>query len=159
MIARFGMMSHDTMVMTAVGMGHNKFLGYLSLIEAVSNILLSLYLVKIWGVIGVALGTVIPVSITRAFIVPVYCCKLVNIKLKEYFIKVLLPTLTYFFPLIVVTYEMTKLIPPSSYFRLFLNVTISFSVLCALLYIYIEPEFKLLIENKIRRKFLRSKLI
>jgi O-antigen/teichoic acid export membrane protein len=159
MIARLGMMSHETMIDSVVGMGHNKFVGYVSMFEAISNILLSLYLLRIWGLAGVAIGTVIPLTITRSFIIPVYCCKLVNIKFKTYFKKVLLPTLICSLPIILITYASTTLNPPDNYFRLFVNIIVTFIAVSLIFYRFLESEIKLIILNIVGLGYLKKQYL
>jgi O-antigen/teichoic acid export membrane protein len=66
----------------------HKICAYLNLAEGLFNLLLSILLVKSYGLIGVALGTLIPMTIIRVIIQPVYFCRLTSIKYTEYSYKV-----------------------------------------------------------------------
>ncbi len=56
----------------------------LLVLEAVANVLLSLYLVGHYGMVGVALGTVIPAVIFSATLLPVTVCQMTGISLFRY---------------------------------------------------------------------------
>lgn len=154
MIAQIGIMSHDTMIESVVGMGHNRFVSFLALIEAISNVLLSLYLVKIWGLVGVAIGSVIPMTISRYFIVPVYCCRLININFKMHLKNILLPAAVCSLPCILATYEIKEIISPTNYFYLAVDALLAFAVFSIFFYRFLEPEIKSVLKHAIRLKYL-----
>lgn len=68
------------------GVSRHRFLAYITLIEAGLNVALSLYLVRIIGIAGVALGTTIPCFAIRLFVQPVYVCRHVGISLRHYYV-------------------------------------------------------------------------
>lgn len=77
------------------GISKHKFLAYLNMAEGVLNLVLSILLVKPLGIIGVALGTAIPLLITKVFIQPVYVTRILGISLGRYIWGILGPmTLT-----------------------------------------------------------------
>ena len=67
------------------GVSRHRFLAYITLVEAGLNVGLSLYLVRIIGIAGVALGTTIPCLAIRLFVQPVYVCRHVGISLRHYY--------------------------------------------------------------------------
>ncbi|UCC95043.1 MAG: polysaccharide biosynthesis protein [Candidatus Omnitrophota bacterium] len=75
------------------GISKHKFYAILNSIEGVANIILSVILVKRFGLMGVALGTTIPMIINKVFIQPVYTCRVVHLGVYTYYCKVLIPTL------------------------------------------------------------------
>jgi len=68
------------------GVSRHRFLAYITLVEAGLNVALSLYLVRIIGIAGVALGTTIPCFAIRLFVQPVYVCRQVGISLRHYYV-------------------------------------------------------------------------
>ncbi|QLY79121.1 lipopolysaccharide biosynthesis protein [Clostridium intestinale] len=68
----------------------HKKTAYLAVIEAILNLILSLILVNRIGVLGVVLGTLIASLLTSAWFTPYYCCKILGINFKRYFIDVIL---------------------------------------------------------------------
>ena len=65
--------------------GRHKTLGIISLAEAVANFVLSLVLFKVFGVLGVALGTLIGSTFISTIFVYLELAKTINIKPRELF--------------------------------------------------------------------------
>lgn len=142
MVARVGMMTNETMIEAATGMGHNKFTGIISGVEAISNLILSIILVKKIGILGIALGTVIPVTITRSIIIPVYCCRLVNLTITDYITRVVWPTLVSSLPCFTITYWYKITFMPSSYIGVALAILSAGFVALIFFYQFIDSEIK-----------------
>ena len=104
----FGMLFdlwQTTSVSLLYGMSKHKFYALFNTIEGLSNLIISLILVKPLGILGVALGTFIPITIIRLIIQPVYVCKVTSIPYTEYVSKmastVVLVCLALIIPLII----------------------------------------------------------
>lgn len=150
MVARIGMMSNESMIEATVGMGHNKFIGTLSAVEALINLILSIILVQKIGLLGIALGTVIPLIISRSFIIPTYCCKLVNLKVSDYISQVVWPTCVAILPCIIVTYAYQHAVDPLTYLGLAVGSVVSGLTAFGFYYRYLDTEIKEVILKKIR---------
>ena len=68
------------------GSSLNRFLAQITLFEAIANVILSLYWVRIYGMAGVALGTAVPMLLVKLFVQPVYVCRKSEISLWEYYV-------------------------------------------------------------------------
>jgi len=66
------------------GISKHKFVAFTNIGEGILNFILSIILVKKFGIIGVALGTAIPLLITKFFIQPIYITSILKISLKRY---------------------------------------------------------------------------
>jgi O-antigen/teichoic acid export membrane protein len=77
-------LSQAPSVQLLYGISKHKFFAWFNSIEGVANLLLSLLLVKRYGMVGVALGTMIPMVITKLLIQPVYVCRVAEIDYFEY---------------------------------------------------------------------------
>ena len=66
------------------GISKHRFYALFNTIEGVFNVVLSLILVGKMGIIGVALGTLIPMSIMKIIIQPIYVCRVASIPYREY---------------------------------------------------------------------------
>ncbi|NOX32294.1 MAG: oligosaccharide flippase family protein [Deltaproteobacteria bacterium] len=75
----------NSSVQILYAMAKHKFYAYMTLGEAIANLILSLLLVKPYGMAGVALGTAIPFVVTKFFIMPPYVCKLLKLPVKQYY--------------------------------------------------------------------------
>ena len=62
----------------------HKFYAFFNVIEGICNVLLSILLVRQYGLIGIALGTFIPMAVINLAIQPVYFCRVTSIKYSEY---------------------------------------------------------------------------
>jgi len=63
---------------------HGLFAVFNSL-EGVANLVLSILLVHHFGLLGVALGTMIPMALTKVFVQPWYFCRIMHFDLWEYY--------------------------------------------------------------------------
>jgi O-antigen/teichoic acid export membrane protein len=85
------------------GISKHHYLAIVSGCEGIVNLILSLILVRYYGIYGVALGTLIPLLIVKLFFQPFYVCHVLNVTWKEYLIdtlivpavKTLIPVLGY----------------------------------------------------------------
>jgi O-antigen/teichoic acid export membrane protein len=65
-----------------------KFLACMALTDASLNVLLSCLLVQKFGTIGVAFGTLIPMSLTYGIALPLFVMKMLNVKFTEFIARV-----------------------------------------------------------------------
>ena len=82
------------------GISKHRVLSFILIFEAVANLCLSLTLVKGLGLIGVALGTTIPLVVANVIIIPLYTCHTLGINPMIYYWKSYVPAI----PLVVVLY-------------------------------------------------------
>ncbi|HUT57292.1 MAG TPA: oligosaccharide flippase family protein [Phycisphaerae bacterium] len=66
------------------GMRHVRFLALLSGCEAIANLGLSLMLVKPFGLVGVAVGTLVPQVLTQGIVQPVFLLRRLGIRWRTY---------------------------------------------------------------------------
>jgi len=66
------------------GISKHKFYAIFNSLEGIANLGLSLVFVRWYGMYGVALGTLLPILITRLFIQPIYVCKVADIDYFDY---------------------------------------------------------------------------
>jgi O-antigen/teichoic acid export membrane protein len=75
------------------GAGHVRLLALLYVGEAVANLVLSLLLVRSMGLVGVAIGTVVPLVVSNGLVMPVLVCRALGMPLRTHARETLLPTL------------------------------------------------------------------
>lgn len=94
-----------------LGTGEVRFNANVSLYSALANLILSLLLVKQYGVVGVALGTLIP-SFVGNFLVSVpYTCRLTGIPLAKFYVDTFSPglaVLILFTPIAFLSHELIE---------------------------------------------------
>lgn len=69
------------------GLGRHRIVAYSRVLEGVANIALSLFLIKRYGLVGVALGTVIPHAIVVCGVLPSILPSLIPIGLRQYYVS------------------------------------------------------------------------
>lgn len=77
--------SHAPCVSILYAISKHKYYAYMTLIEAFFNLGLSLILIQYIGLIGVALGTFLPVLVTKMYFQPKYTCQMLGYPFKEYY--------------------------------------------------------------------------
>jgi len=76
------------------GLSKHKYFVIANSCEGLLNFILSIILVRFYGIYGVAMGTSISMFAFKVFVQPVYVCKAIDIKLTKYYRECLLfPTL------------------------------------------------------------------
>jgi O-antigen/teichoic acid export membrane protein len=100
----------------------HRYLSILNMTEGMVNIVLSLVFIRYYGILGVALGTAVPLLITRLFVIPHYVCRCIDLPVKEFYSSIsatIILTASYLGTFYVITKDM--LIVPE-YARLFIAV-------------------------------------
>jgi O-antigen/teichoic acid export membrane protein len=63
----------------------HRYLAYMTLLEGLVNLFLSLVLIRSYGLVGVALGTTIPLVVSRLVIIPRLTCRCIGLPLGTYY--------------------------------------------------------------------------
>jgi O-antigen/teichoic acid export membrane protein len=111
----------------------HKYYSKMTVIEAIFNLALSILLVRHLGMVGVALGTAIPLLITKCYFQPRYTCEQLDISLIKYY-KSVFPELLYSTLLLLLLFVISEQILIYSYGVLFLLSSI-FSIVYFLIYL------------------------
>lgn len=69
---------------TLWGLAKHKTLAWVVMAEGVANLILSIILVRRYGIVGDAIGTAIPLVCTQVFFIPVHLCRLLGIQVFTY---------------------------------------------------------------------------
>jgi O-antigen/teichoic acid export membrane protein len=77
-------LAQSTSTKILLGMGRHRTLASVLLLEGAANLLLSLILVRPLGLLGVALGTAIPLTCTSILFLPEHVCRLLRIPLGNF---------------------------------------------------------------------------
>lgn len=85
----------------------HKIIAKLDVIEVALNLALSLILVQFYGLIGVALGTMIPLLLLRLCFLPAFACKALNMPIQDYYLCMLRPVFV-LCPLLYAAYLMVS---------------------------------------------------
>jgi O-antigen/teichoic acid export membrane protein len=84
-------LTFDLMQMPSVSFlyasARNRFYAYLNAGEALANLVLSIVLAGRYGMVGVSLGTAIPLLATRLIVQPRYVCGALGLDLRAYYLE------------------------------------------------------------------------
>lgn len=80
----FCSLAQSPSVQLMFGISKHKFFAYANSVEGLLNLGLSVALAKRYGIIGVALGTMIPMALNKVMVQPVYVCRVAGINYFEY---------------------------------------------------------------------------
>jgi O-antigen/teichoic acid export membrane protein len=75
------------------GAGQHRMLAWVNLSTGLVNILLSVVLIKPFGLVGVAMGTLIPIALSSAFIVQPAACRRVGLPIRRTLVQSVLPAI------------------------------------------------------------------
>jgi O-antigen/teichoic acid export membrane protein len=133
---------HRTSVSLFFSLAMHKKMAYWSLGEGVVNLIFSIVLVNYYGLIGVAMGSLIAAILFKMVLYPSYACKLTGIK-KQVYWKIHLRYLCFFALVITSMHYILLTTSMDTYFKLILIAT-AFTVVFSLI------TLKFLVGEKLR---------
>lgn len=68
------------------GMARHKSLAWVTSLEGIANLILSIVLIRKFGLVGDALGTAIPLSCTALFFLPRHMCRILDVRVKSFLV-------------------------------------------------------------------------
>ena len=123
-------LAQSTSIRILLGMGRHRVLATVLLLEGAMNLLLSLFLVRRMGIVGVAWGTAIPLACTSLFFLPRHMCRELDVPLGTFLAR------AYRLPLILAAFQAVVLwlisreFPVHSYVGVLLQIASSGIVYC-----------------------------
>jgi len=135
-------LSQNPSIVVAYGVEKHRFLSILTVVEGVANLALSLMLVGRFGLVGVALGTAIPMVLFKGVVQPIYICRVVKLPVLNYmkacFLKPLLAIAVFIALHLVVRSYLIKL----TLFDFILAVSLSSLVFFLIVWFVFDSEQK-----------------
>ena len=114
----------------------HRYYAYQTIAEGVVNLMLSILLVGPYGICGVAMGTTIPILITKCIVQPIYCCNIIGVKWSKYMLEILLKPILLLAGLAILFNKTGMLFAANSYLRLVVNAITILSAYALLSYIF-----------------------
>jgi len=93
------------------GIGRHRALAIVNVTEGVVNVVMSIVLIRYWGIVGDAIGTAIPLTCSAIFFLPLYVCRLLDVRLKDFLRDAYLLPLALSAPLVPVLLFIQRLLP------------------------------------------------
>jgi O-antigen/teichoic acid export membrane protein len=106
------------------GMAKHKTLAVVTLLEGSANLLLSILLVRRFGILGDAVGTAIPLACTALFFLPRHLCRVLKLGIGIYLRQAFLLPLTLCGPLVAVLLLMRHWFVAQNYFQLAIQLLV-----------------------------------
>jgi O-antigen/teichoic acid export membrane protein len=92
-------LAQSTSIRILLGMGRHRVLASVLLLEGAVNLLLSLFLVRRMGIVGVAWGTAIPLACTSLLFLPRHLCRVLDVPLGTFLAR------AYRLPLVLAAFQ------------------------------------------------------
>ncbi len=118
------MLTNSSMSGLALALDRQRMLALVTAAEGVANLLLSIFLVRRIGVIGVAIGTVVPAVFTSLFFWPQYVCRLIRMSTIHYMIQSWLRPIVAILPFALASYLADRYWHPHNLPVFFLQVAV-----------------------------------
>jgi O-antigen/teichoic acid export membrane protein len=119
------MMAQSASIRVLFGMAKHKTLAIVTTSEGVLNILLSILLVRPYGIVGDAVGTAIPLTATMLFFLPGHVCRQLQIRSGTYLREAYLLPVMVCLPLVATLLLLQEWFVPHSYLQLAVQLAIA----------------------------------
>jgi len=106
------------------GMARHKSLAWVTGMEGIANLGLSIYLIRQFGLIGDALGTAIPLSCTTLFFMPRHLCRILNVRLRSFLVQTYTLPILLTFPTVLMLLVMRRWFFAHTYLQVALQILI-----------------------------------
>lgn len=135
------------------GIGRHRTLALLRLAEGFINVALSVFLVKSFGLPGVAIGTAIPHTIIFGVIVPLYACRLLGVPWLQYLRQSMLGPLLNVVPFVIAAWLIREYVALQ-------NLLMFFLIVAALSALYLMSGYRLCLrddERDVVRRYVKNR--
>ena len=106
------------------GMARHKSLAWVTGMEGIANLGLSIYLIRQFGLIGDALGTAIPLSCTGLFFMPRHLCRILNVRLRSFLVQTYTLPILLTLPTVLMLLVMRRWFFAHTYLQVLLQILI-----------------------------------
>jgi O-antigen/teichoic acid export membrane protein len=110
------------------GISKHRTWAFVTLAEGISNLILSILLVRPYGIIGDALGTAIPLTCSMVFFMPGHLCKQLGIRLWTYLREAFVLPILVSIPLVLVLLFMRRWFVAHNYWQLGIQLLVGGTV-------------------------------
>ena len=110
---------------TLWGMAKHRTWAWVVLAEGIANLILSIVLVRPYGIMGDAIGTAIPLTCSMILFLPLHLCRLLGIKLTTYLYRAFVLPIVLCVPLVAVLLLMQRWYVPHRLLPLLVQLVIA----------------------------------
>jgi O-antigen/teichoic acid export membrane protein len=123
-------LAQSTSIRILLGMGRHRVLAMVLLLEGTINLLLSVFLARRMGIVGVAWGTAIPLACTSLFFLPQHLCRVLGVPLGTFLRRAYRLPLALGAAQAAVLWLVSRQFPAHGYFGVALQIASSGIVYC-----------------------------
>ena len=120
-------LSQAASVRILYGMARHQGFAWVTLMESVANLILSIVLIRPFGIVGDAAGTAIPLTCTTLYFMPRHLCRLLQVPISAFLRE------TYTLPLLLVAPQVATLLLLRSWFVPHNYIQVGFQILISLI--------------------------
>jgi len=102
---------------TLLGMAKHRTWAYVALAEGAANLILSIILLRPYGIVGDTIGTAVPLTRSTIFFLPRHLCRLLGIKIRTYLCRAFSLPIMLCAPVVAVLFAHAPLVHSSSLAR------------------------------------------
>jgi O-antigen/teichoic acid export membrane protein len=113
------------------GISRHHIIAWLRAAEATIKIVLCIVFVKMWGIVGVALGSTLPHMLFMGLILPVFVCRILNISFVTYVRESIIPPFVSSIPFALCCYYLETYFPATNLFVFFFWISVIMPVFMA----------------------------
>ena len=113
---------------TLFGMAKHHTLAAVTFMEGIANVVLSIILVRRFGVLGDAVGTAVPLACTTLFFLPRHLCRVLNLRMRTYLSQAFLLPLALAMPLVAVLVLVRHWFVAHNFFQLAIQLAVASAV-------------------------------
>ena len=138
------------------GLSQHRSLAFFRIGEAISNLALSIVLVRQYGLIGVAIGTLVPHIVVTGLMIPIYATRLLGMNPFKYYAEAWTRPLLNAVPFLLLTLYFSKMIPVDGLLMFFVRLAALLAIyLLTGFYVVLNQEERQMIISFIRRQTAR----
>lgn len=123
--SQFIVLSQYGVTLVLYGLGKHDILAKINIVVAVANVVLSVILVHYWGIIGVALGSAIPICLLRIILIPRRVFKIIKMNFTLFLKEIVWPNILIIILYSLFLFGLTQGIKINSWVNFSLNIGIS----------------------------------
>jgi O-antigen/teichoic acid export membrane protein len=140
------------------GMSLHKSLAYVVLMEGIANVILSIVLVRVLGIVGDALGTAIPLLCTALVFLPRHMCRQLGVPVRKFLWEAYFYPLLFCIPMFFVLVVMQRSHYAHRYPQLLLNLLVGVATygVCVLWFVLTREPMGVAFRNRMSRYFVRQ---
>lgn len=160
LISHVFLLGQSVVANVMIGIGQHRFMAYLAMILSFLSILLMVFFVlviqnNLWGI---ALGTALPIVLLSFIILPIYICKIFELKFWKYWYALLIRPLLILGPFFLVLVLVKEIVNPTSFLSLLITFVLFLVSFVLGEYIWLLDESEKKFVNKLISRF-RDRLI